>query len=56
MFNRTGSYVGAPWTEADNRDLQNALKEKRPPSEIALRLRRSKVEVKKRIEELQPVA
>jgi hypothetical protein len=53
IFNRTGSYAGAPWTAVDDRDLRTGLAERRTYGEIALRLMRSPAEVRERICQLE---
>ena len=53
-FNRTRTFVGAPWTERDDGDLRAALADgKRRPREIAKLSMRSEKEVSKRIGELE---
>jgi hypothetical protein len=54
IFNRTGSYAGAPWTAADDRDLRAGLAERQSHHEIARRLRRAEAEVRERISQLEP--
>ena len=54
IFNRTRTFVGAPWTERDDGDLRAALTDgKRRPREIAKLLMRSEEEVGERIGELE---
>ena len=56
IFNRTGSYAGAPWTAVDDRELRAGLAERRSHNEIARRLMRAEGEVRERIGQLEPAA